>query len=778
MRSAARRYATMSAPASAAHPLRLAVAALLPHRLALIALTLFVVAGIVSSDIGISVNGPYQRYLGIANIAYVLGDVSLFPDDHNKFYGAAFEAPLVLVERALRLEDSRDIFLSRHLLTHLFFLTGGLFAYLLAHRLFDNKLIALFAMLLFLLHPRLYSASFSNSKDLPFLSMFMIALFLTHRTLKKDTLGAFALLGASAGILANIRIIGFVLLAGVLALQALRLFSASGCARKRILLNGGVFAFAACLTVYASLPYLWADPAPRVVEYWTTLSQHPQDVTELFRGEAISSQSPPADYIPTWFAITTPSFALLLGSVGSFALLLRVVALRTRIFRDPKIRFELLLAGSIAVPLSAIALLSPTVYGAWRQMYFLWAPFSLLAVFGAQWILQSLPQTRLRTLAYGAAGAGIGATLITMAILHPFHGRHFNFLVDRTTPELLKTQYRTNTWGGVSSAVKRLLDLRPASQISVAYDFGSAMTRIILPETDRSRLIIANRANAEFSIERVAGEVSEDTLYEAKVYNNTLWAVVEQEPGENPYAAVYGAAVSSEPIARSEYDIYLNRADHSLIYVKEPCASPVTRDEFFLLVFPEDATVLSGIERESGRANIRFLFYGVGAAFDGKCVAEVPLPDYGVAAIRTGQARTVDGDQRWEAAFPYQDPAAYRAAYDAVASAEPDARAEFSIHMSEDEPALIYAREPCAPSDVENPFFIHVTPMRESDLPDERKQYGFDNWGFDFLLRGIVFDGKCIAQAPLPDYPIASLRTGQWIRGEGEVWEATLSFPQ
>ena len=110
MRSAARRYATMSAPASAAHPLRLAVAALLPHRLALIALTLFVVAGIVFSDIGISVNGPYQRYLGIANIAYVLGDVSLFPDDHNKFYGAAFEAPLVLVERALRLEDSRDIF--------------------------------------------------------------------------------------------------------------------------------------------------------------------------------------------------------------------------------------------------------------------------------------------------------------------------------------------------------------------------------------------------------------------------------------------------------------------------------------------------------------------------------------------------------------------------------------------------------------------------------------------------------------------------------------------
>lgn len=321
--------------------------------------------------------------------------------------------------------------------------------------------------------------------------------------------------------------------------------------------------------------------------------------------------------------------------------------------------------------------------------------------------------------------------------------------------------------------VSRLLDLRAASEILVAHNAGVAAARRILPELDRNRLIVENRVNAEFSIERDPDASSGTALYAANIYNTTLWAIERRNPGENPYAAIYDETAFSEPVARSDYDIYIDYADQSLVYIKEPCARPVARDGFFLLVFPERAEDLPDADRHTGRANRSFTFYDFGSAFNGKCVAKVPLPDYDIAAIRTGQLRTVD-DPRWEAAFPYQDPSVYKAGYVAAASIEPDSRAEFNVYRSEDKPALAYLREPCGPSDVEHPFFIHITPERESDLPTERKQYGFDNWGFDFLLHGIVFDGKCFAEAPLPDYPIASLRTGQFIRGEGEVWEATI----
>ena len=42
------------------------------------------------------------------------------------FYGTTFEMPLLIVERALGLQDdTRAILLSRHILTHLFFIAGG-----------------------------------------------------------------------------------------------------------------------------------------------------------------------------------------------------------------------------------------------------------------------------------------------------------------------------------------------------------------------------------------------------------------------------------------------------------------------------------------------------------------------------------------------------------------------------------------------------------------------------------------------------------------------------
>ena len=31
-----------------------------------------------------------------------------------------------------------------------------------------------------------------------------------------------------------------------------------------------------------------------------------------------------------------------------------------------------------------------------------------------------------------------------------------------------------------------------------------------------------------------------------------------------------------------------------------------------------------------------------------------------------------------------------------------------------------------------------------------------------------------MTQAPLPDYPIARIRTGQFVRGEGQLWKAVV----
>ena len=260
----------------------------------------------------------YQRPLAIKTLDFALGDADALPTDHNKFYGAAFEVLPLLVERLAGLDDTRSIYLTRHLMTHLFFLVGGFCCYLLAYRMTGSRLLGLFAMLLFLLHPRMYGHSFFNSKDLPFLSMFMITLLGIHWAFRRGTIGAFLLCGAAVGILVNLRIMGVMLLPAVLIMRACDLyFAGSGAERRRVMVSGAAFALAAAGIYYASMPYLWADPLERFGELLATLSRHPTHFYELFQGRYVHSADLPAQYLPVWIGITTPPWALLLAGLGA-----------------------------------------------------------------------------------------------------------------------------------------------------------------------------------------------------------------------------------------------------------------------------------------------------------------------------------------------------------------------------------------------------------------------------------------------------------------------------
>ena len=193
--------------------LRASLADSLAARGAAFALIAFVAVGaVILDDYGVSWDEQWFRIIGRAVVDYVLGDGEL-RTDHNRYYGVALEAPLILLERLLI--DSRAIYLSRHVASHLFFLTGGFFCWLLARRLFGDRRLALFALLLFLLHPRLYAHSFFNSRDIPFLALFMVALYLLQRAFRRDTAGAFALCGLSVGLLVSLRIMGVMLFAAV-----------------------------------------------------------------------------------------------------------------------------------------------------------------------------------------------------------------------------------------------------------------------------------------------------------------------------------------------------------------------------------------------------------------------------------------------------------------------------------------------------------------------------------------------------------------------------------
>ena len=238
-----------------------------------------------------------------------------------------------------------------------------------------------------------------------------------------------------------------------------------------------------------------------------------------------------------------------------------------------------------------------------------------------------------------------------------------------------------------------------------------------------------------------------------------------------PYWTAYRAAVASDPVARSEFDLHV--LDGDLVYIKEPCDQEDTELLFFLHIFPERAEDLQQ-GRRSGFDDLPVDFFlRGGALFDGKCVLRVPLPDYPGAAVRTGQRNSQDGAALWSASFRLNSEP-QRTAYRAALGSEPVARSVFNLYLLDGQ--LVYTQERCDPEDTQDRFFLHIVPERAADLPPERRRFGFDNLDFDFFLRGALFAGRCVATVPLPDYAIASVRTGQFVRGEGELWSAEFAI--
>ena len=94
-----------------------------------------------------------------------------------------------------------------------------------------------------------------------------------------------------------------------------------------------------------------------------------------------------------------------------------------------------------------------------------------------------------------------------------------------------------------------------------------------------------------------------------------------------------------------------------------------------------------------------------------------------------------------------------------IRNREPAVRADFDVYLIEN--TLIYVREPCSPADTEGWFILHLIPADVNDLPDYRKQYGFDHLDFSFDERAAIFDGKCLMEVPLPEYAISEIQTGQ-----------------
>lgn len=775
-----------------------AAADFLTVRSGIILCALFFLAGLLlAGDYGMGVDELLQRQTAVVNLNYILGqgDFAELPKLH-RHYGIAFELPLLLAERAFGIEDYYHIHRLRLILTHLFFLAGGFCCYLLAYRLFNNRLIALFALLLFLLHPRIYAHSFVNSKDLPFLSMFTITLYLAERAFRRDTVGAFVALGLAVGLLTNLRVMGGMLLPAVVALRVLDGWRpAGGPGRKHIVFTGVGFALAAGVTLYALSPYAWSNPG----EYFANLLGQPANlynITPRFQGEIFPPTELPPHYALTWLSITTPPPVLLLGVAGMLALVGWGIARPGAVFGNTSLRFGLLTLAGFALPMAAVALPGSGVYSynGWRHLYFIYLPFVMAAAGGLYWLAMGFSR-RWRWGVYGLTGLSLALTLGQMAQIHPWQNLYFNFLTARTVPDYLRNQYELDYWWlSLREAQEYVLNLYPGERVALwvnpqiweippSLPMPEMRQGAMLPAEARRRLVESSRSRAaDFSLgwgydQEHRPDVAFNSIYTPRIYNSDLLGVRALDaarmdgPAVAAYERLYRDAVAGEPISRAGYDLYLR--GRNLTFVKENCQPGERAGRFGVKVYQPDP----------GRMPLQMplpgsydYFDNAGVRLGGRCLAVLRLPDYPIAYFLAGQyGNWGRNPPLWASAHSFTTPGLGE-----VVAGLRDSRAELSgispFALYQRGRRLIYYRESCAAGDTAAKFFLHITPKDMGDLPTAQRAYGFENRDFDFDEWAMYFDGQCLAVIALPDYPMAGIRTGQYAPGKGEIWAVEAGF--
>lgn len=411
--------------------------------------------------------------------------------------------------------------------------------------------------------------------------MFMISLWLVHRTFRQDSLSAFLICGVGVALLVNLRIIGLILFGAVLGLCALDLVLANSMGkRKQSLLNVVAFVLSAILAYYAVSSWLWVEPIGEFIEAFRTLSNHPHQATNLFRGEILDSRHGiPLDYIPVWMGITTPPVVIMLALIGVFWILWRGFLHPGDVVYATPLRFGFLIIFLAIAPIFFIPFSKVTVYDHWRHVYFLYAPVSLFSICGAYWIVSRIQceSFGVRVAIYALLVIPIAVTVLSMVKIHPLHDSYFNAISDRNGHDYLVEQYNMTSYYQYSwSVLKEIVRDHPDSNIILprAPFFDQ---NLLLPAERRIRTVSYPRILAK---EFLSDRLVVDRDYVTRIYNNTLSKIGGRYwEDDNSQETIIRVALSSAPVARyGLYDVHLH--EPMMVIVKHGCYSDLTNFTF------------------------------------------------------------------------------------------------------------------------------------------------------------------------------------------------------
>ena len=233
----------------------------------------------------------------------------------------------------------------------------------------------------------------------------------------------------------------------------------------------------------------------------------------------------------------------------------------------------------------------------------------------------------------------------------------------------------------------------------------------------------------------------------------------------------------AKPIIIMEpYEVY--REGRYLVYLKPDADSHdacVEQDspKFFLHVEPvNDDDLVDDAGSPFGFNNFDFFFQSRLFRTDGFCFTVVTLPEYEVQRITTGQF-TWNHNNLWTRSVSFTEPDLFLA--DVLDGPDEPLLAHHPYEVYGRGNSLVYVNVECTDLEREPLFFLHVEPVNAGDLPEHRREWGFDNLDFSFASSATYEGERCGVARELPGWPILRVRTGQYADGD-TLWTSEFDW--
>lgn len=472
---------------------------------------------LLAPSFGMSWDEAGERTWGIYNLVEVVRLISpdLVPKDFFYFprlselntaylsHGAWFSVLLVLPEAFFGLQEGKLVYVLRHMLTFSFIFCGLMFLYRLLQLSCKSLVTRWITILVFFSTPRMFAESFYNSKDLVFLSMICISMYMLFKYLDSLDNKTLLRLAIAIGLTGGIRLIGTLLVPIIMLVILIANLKESR--RVRIATSHAlVFSIGSSAFLIASMPYLWTSPITKLTNLIRFSSKYAGGAElNYYGGKLIDSDRLPWNYLIKWFAITTPLIFVALIVIGLSFFIFRF--LKTLFLKQKVTPADLTSLTFLLFCLCCIVFVvffDSRLFDGWRHFYFVY-PVLLYSSCG---VLESVFTERR-----GSRYSKVVATVILIEILissfwiartFPLSNLYFN----RLAGEQPVLEWEMDYWGlGNIEALEWILQRDSSAPIAIGTfsstpidESSKLLTReksariIFLPREENPKYLINN----------------------------------------------------------------------------------------------------------------------------------------------------------------------------------------------------------------------------------------------------------------------------------------------